>query len=302
MVKKYILSLPFPTETRGITAFSAYNKPLFLFELEACSSSFNYHEGIKWTGEEFDSIIGKILAAWNHDISLLSEKDKDNLESCELFETIAEKYTPVDEILAQIIISSNITVTDNDNLTNLLNEFEKYQITSLQLKLVVKNELDAFDTIYDIICGSDLREINAACEAIYTAVSIKKDEHKEALNSLLRKLSLNVRIRRVQGLSAVINLFHNLFYSDLLSNDKEIIDNLLFGLNHLIEETKLSYNTLKCSTNQCLRLRSSANLLAYIMYKKFENDKEIIAKLQPWKKLSCDLNEFSEVRNKWISI
>lgn len=302
LIKKYILALGFPKETKGVTTFSSYNKPLFLFEIETCSSSINYPDGIKWTVEEFNNIICKILEAWKHDISLLSDKDKDDLENSELFGKIVEKYSSVDDILAQIVISSNIAANDNSNLKELLSEFEKYEITSIQLKLIVKGELDAFDTMYDIICGSDLREINAACEAVYTAVGMQKNEHKEAVVSLLRRLSLNVRIRRPQGLSSVMYLFYNLFYSNLLTEDKEIIDNLLFGLEHLIEETRLDNNTLGCTTNQCLRLRATANLLAYIMYKKYEGNEKITNKLVPWKNLSNDLTEFSEVRNKWINV
>lgn len=302
LIKKYILALGFPKETKGVTTSSSYNKPLFLLELETCSRSINYPEGVKWTFEEFDNIICKILEAWKNDISLLSDKDKDDLDNSELFGKIVEKYSSVDDILAQIVISSNISANDNSNLIELLSEFEKYDIKFIQLKLVVKEDLDAFDTMYDIICGSDLREINAACKAVYTAVGMQKNEHKEAVISLLRRLSLNVRIRRSQGLSSVMYLFYNLFYSDLLTENKEIIDNLLFGLEHLIEETRLANNTLGCTTNQCLRLRATANLLAYIMYKKYEGNEKVTNKLVPWKKLSNDLTEFSEVRNKWISI
>lgn len=147
-----------------------------------------------------------------------------------------------------------------------------------------------------------MNEIKSACDAVYTAVSLKKVEHSEAVRSLLRKLSLVVRVRRTIGLSSVITLFHNLIYSDLVTDDKEIIDNLLFGLEQLIEETKLSNNILGCSTNQCLQLRATANMLAYIMYKKFVGNEMITSRLLPWKELSCDLNEFSEVRNRWISI
>ncbi len=302
LIKKYILSIDFPKEIKGVTVGSVYNKPLFLLELETCSSSSNYPEGVKWTNDEFDSINTKILETWNYDISLFSDKDMEDLENSVFYEKIIEKYSSVDNILSQIIISSKITTNDNTKLLNLLSEFEKYKIPSLQLKLVVKGELVAFDKMYDITCSSDLREINAACKAIYAAVSMKKSEHKESINSLLRKLSLNVRIRRFQGLSSVMHLFYNLFYSDLLNDDKEIMDNLIFGLDYLIEETKLSNNTFACSTNQCLSLRATANLLAYIMYKKFEGNEKITTHLLPWKNLSSDLTEFSEVRNNWISI
>jgi len=302
LIKSYILGLTFPQENKGIVAVSVYSKPLILIELENCSSSYEYPDGIKWTSEEFNCIVTKILDAWKHDISLLSEKDKDDLANSDLFSEIVEKYSSVDDVLAQIIISSDISAKENNTVKSLLSEFEQYNILCIQLKLILNDELSAFDCIYDVICGSDLNEIKSACDAVYTAVNLKKVEHSEAVRSLLRKLSLVVRVRRTIGLSSVITLFHNLIYSDLVTDDKEIIDNLLFGLEQLIEETKLSNNILGCSTNQCLQLRATANMLAYIMYKKFVGNEMITSRLLPWKELSCDLNEFSEVRNQWISI
>ena len=79
-----------------------------------------------------------------------------------------------------------------------------------------------------------------------------------------------------------------------------IIDNLLFGLEHLFVETQLSNNTLEYTTNQCLQLRAASNLLAYALYKRYEEQPEIINRLLAWKNISNDLREFSEVRNEWL--
>ena len=129
---------------------------------------------------------------------------------------------------------------------------------------------------------------------------MKKEQHEEVILELLTKLSLNVRIRRKLGLISVINLFHNLFYSGLMPENDGIIDNLLFGLEHLFVETQLSNNTLECTTNQCLQLRAASNLLAYALYKRYEEQPEIINRLLVWKNISNDLREFSEVRNEWL--
>ena len=77
---------------------------------------------------------------------------------------------------------------------------------------------------------------------------------------------------------------------------------MLFGLEHLIFETELSNDSLGCTTNQCLQLRSAAMSLAYILYEKNQDKPEIIDHLLNWQSLKDDLNEFSEIRNKWLEI
>lgn len=302
LIKQYILSLKIPREQKGVTTVSAYNKPLFLLELETCTCSFDYPEGIRWNDAELDIIVKEILDAWNNDISLLSEREKENFEVSELFARLFDKYKSVDNILSQVIISNNLDPTKHNELLNLLIEFSKYHLPCVQLKLLVNQELDALNNMYDIVCGSNVKEIVAACDAIYTTVSMQKAEHQQVITELLKKLSLNIRIRRKQGLTSVIHLFHNLIYSDLLPICNEIIDNLLFGLEHLIFETELSNDSLGCTTNQCLQLRSAAMSLAYILYEKNQDKPEIIDHLLNWQSLKDDLNEFSEIRNKWLEI
>lgn len=92
------------------------------------------------------------------------------------------------------------------------------------------------------------------------------------------------------------------YYSDLLPNDITIFDNILFGLDCLFEETKLSNNNLDCSVNQCIGLRAAAAGLAYVLYEKNKDNPDICSQLEKWKDLCNDLNEFSEVRNKWCDI
>lgn len=300
LIKKYILSLKMPREQKGVTTISAYNKPLLLLELETCTCSFDYSEGIKWNDQELAAITEEIAGAWANDISLLSEREKENLEDSELFGRLYNKYKSVDHILSKVILSVGVESAKHENLTALVSEFEKYNLPCLQLRLLVNNELDALNDMYDVICGSDLQEIVAACNALYTTISMKKEQHEEVVLELLTKLSLNIRIRRKLGLTSVINLFHNLFHSGLMPESNAIIDNLLFGLEHLFVETQLSNNTLDCSTNQCLQLRASSNLLAYALYKRYEDQPEITNRLLPWKNIGNDLREFSEVRNEWL--
>lgn len=68
--------------------------------------------------------------------------------------------------------------------------------------------------------------------AIYTLMSLKKSEYTDSCLDLLRKVSFNIRVRRIQGLISIIYLMHNLIYSDLLPDDVTILDNMLFGLDY----------------------------------------------------------------------
>ena len=86
------------------------------------------------------------------------------------------------------------------------------------------------------------------------------------------------------------------------SADKVCLDNILFGLDYLFEETKLSNNDLECSVNQCIGLCAAATSLAYILYEKNKDNPDVCSKLERWKNLSNDLTEFSEVRNKWCDL
>ena len=63
-----------------------------------------------------------------------------------------DKYKSVDNILSQVIVSSNLDVSNHGNLAKLLSEFGEFHIPCVQLKLLVDNELDAFNDMYDIVC------------------------------------------------------------------------------------------------------------------------------------------------------
>ena len=86
------------------------------------------------------------------------------------------------------------------------------------------------------------------------------------------------------------------------SADKVCLDNILFGVDYLFEETKSSNNDLECSVNQCIGLRAAATSLAYILYEKNKDNPDVCSELERWKNLSNDLTEFSEVRNKWCDL
>ena len=93
------------------------------------------------------------------------------------------------------------------------------------------------------------------------------------------------------------NELGNVFYKKING-----IDNLLFGLDHLADETKLSENAFNYSINQCISLRAAANSLAYIMHQKYSSRSNVYKSLKKWEIISRDMNEFSEVRNKWLDI
>jgi len=208
----------------------------------------------------------------------------------------------VDDILAKVLVSNSLEIKRRDSIIKLITDFESYDIPCIQLRILLDDHAKVFDEIYTDICGTNKDKIHAACNAVYTLMSLKKAEHAGPSLELLQKVSFNIRVRRKQGLIFIINLMHNLIYSDLLPNDNIVLDNMLFGLDRLFEETKLCNNNLDCSTNQCISLRAASTNLAYILYEANKDNPDICSRLEKWKNLRDDLTEFSEVRNKWCDL
>ena len=302
LLKKYIFNLSIPKKQKGITVGSMYDMPLFFMELKYCTYSVDNSKGIKWSSEDIITIVKKISETWENDkIALLSYNESD-FEREEVSDELFEKYKNVDNILAKVIISNNSEIKDKALIQKLAMDFESLNIPCIQLRILLNDDNKAFDEIYADICGTNKDKIYAACNAIYTLMSLKKSEYTDSCLDLLRKVSFNIRVRRIQGLISIIYLMHNLIYSDLLPDDITLLDNMLYGLDYLFEETKLSNNNLNCSVNQCIGLRAAATNLAYILYEKNKDNPDVCSKLEKWKDLCNDLTEFSEVRNSWCDL
>lgn len=302
LLKNYILNLNIPKKQKGVTVSSVYTMPLFFMELRYCTYSVDNSKGIKWNSDDILTIVKKITESWENDKSVLLSYDKSDFGRKELLEELFDKYKNVDAILAKVLISNGSKLKNKEPIQKLVEEFEAFNISCIQLNVLLNDDIKAFEEIYSDICGIDTDRIYAACNAIYTLMSLRKKEYTEYCIDLLRKVSLNIRIRRKQGLNLIINLIHNLIYSDLLPKDITILDNIMFGLEALFEETKLSNNDLDYSTNQCISLRASATNLAYILFESNKDNPDICAKLKKWNDLCNDLTEFSEVRNKWSDL
>lgn len=78
---------------------------------------------------------------------------------------------------------------------------------------------------------------------------------------------------------------------------------IYYMMRYLRGDTTLLIYVLKLITSWLYQRNAKLyNRFGYIMYKKYEGNEKITNKLVPWKNLSNDLTEFSEVRNKWINV
>lgn len=301
LLKKYILNISIPKIQKGIHVASVYKMPLFFMELKYCTYSVNNADGLQWTSEEILTIVEKISEALESDKAVYLSYRENEHGKKDVFRELFEKYNNVDDILTKVLISNNEIINDKNSIQKLAAELESIGIPCVQLRILFNDDNEAYDEIYTHICGTNNDEILSACNAIYTLMSINK-ENNDLCIELLKKISINVRIRRSQGLVHIIYLMHDLIYSNLMPNNSIIIDNIIFGLKCLFEETKLSNNDLGYSVNQCINLRAAATNLAYIIYETNPNNTALCSELEQWKALKDDLSEFAEVRNKWCDI
>lgn len=301
LIKEYILSLEIPKQNKGITFHSNGNKPLLLLELAWCTNTFGNKNALKWTSDEIKILLDKIIDSWDNDKQFLMNKDEHKFVS-DIADIVYDKYDSLDNVVSQMLISNELYFDDRDTILKLVKDLQTFGLPYVQLKILIEKDIRDFNEIYNIICGNDEEKIISTCDTIYTLTSMKEKNYESEIIKLLEKLSYIIRTRRTPGLTSIMYLMHNLIYSDLLPDNASILDNILFGLDCLLEETKLDNNALKLTVNQCISLRVAANSLAYIIFKKHTDRNDICEHLLPWKEISNDLSEFSEVRNKWLDI
>ena len=298
-LKEYVLSLKIPREKNNGISIRVTDEPIFLLELLQCTYDPDTNCGIKWSKTEIDDIINEIVDAWNNDKRYLYSKSDAVLgsEKCEL---VKRKYQSLDDVVTTVLSSNKEYDCKNGIIKTLCEELKDCGLPYLQLYIICNKEVDttiAFDLLCDKLCSSDISIIRNACNTIYN-ICKKSIEYIDTI-AIIERVSLHLKMRRYQGLNDIIILIHNLIYSDVFPENNDILENILFGLEQMEYETRLSVNEFNCSTNRCISLRSNAMLLANTIYNKY-NSETIRSRLSVWKSVSEDLTEFSEVRNNWI--
>ncbi len=298
-MKQYIFSLKIPREkSNGIHAQGS-PEPMFLLEILFCTYDHLTRTGIKWSVDDIDKIIAEVSDAWNNDKQYLQENLNSDL-TAEKQKIIRKKYQSLDEVLSTVLSSNEEYDYKNDTLKALYEDLNKYGLPYLQLYIMYSNELDvtnAFDLLLDKLCSSNPVDIRNACDTIY---SICKNQMEAIdITTLIEQVSFLVKMRKYQGLNAILILIHNLLYSNLFPESERALNNIIFGLEKLEYETRLDINDFHHSTNQCIYLRCNAMSLSCMIYNKYDTE-SIRNRLSVWKSVSEDLSEFSEVRNNWI--
>lgn len=299
-LKEYVLSLKIPREENSGISTRGTDEPIFLLELLQCTYNSDTNCGIKWSKTEIDDIINEIVDAWNNDKRYLYSKSDAFLysEKCEL---VKRKYQSLDDVVTTVLSSNKEYDCKNVTVKTLCEELKDCGLPYLQLYIMCNKEVDtaiAFDLLCDKLCSSDISIIRNACNTIYN-ICKKSIEYIDII-AIIERVSLHLKMRSYQGLNEIIILIHNLIYSNMFpENNDDILENILFGLEQMEYETRLSVNEFNCSTNRCISLRSNAMLLANTIYNKYTSE-TIRSRLLVWKSVSEDLTEFSEVRNNWI--
>ena len=301
LIKEYIISLGVNEQGKNIEITNFENNAPMLSELRWCTYSFDNTKGVKWNTGEINVIIKLIVEEWNN-AKKFFENENEYSHIINLAENVRKKYQLIDSVLSNVLLSNNLEFDDTELLREFIIELKKYNIPNMLLRILLDNDISAFDDINDVICDIDENNIASMCMIIKTLIELNRDEHRDAVLNLLEHISFLIRVRRKEGLISFIYLMHNLIYKDIMPQGNVIIDNLIFGLNHLIYETEPQNNTLNCSINQCISLRAAGNSLAYILFKKYHNNINININncVYKWKEISKDLQEFSEVRNMWL--
>lgn len=325
----FLVSLPHPCEVDPVSLFKDYvakeRFPLqktktekgvsmtggdipFCHELIGATKRPLSEKGIDWSEQEALDLFHRLLEWWDSDKEF-TKKDSDTKLFGSIGGEFKKRFANLTRILNQVVIPRlSPEASIKEELERLLNELSEYDIKCVatraaSLCVFPEQKQDIFDKIELAILSKEEEKITDAYNAIYQIFVLHNtNKIAEIPIDICSYVELPIRWRRP------INLIHAMrFGISILSNfpetiTEELLCGMLFGLESLIEETSLESHLSSMETVKRLDERALAVSLAHSLHNYYlRKDLPIPETLQKWRSISDDVEEFADIRNKWIN-
>ena len=191
-------------------------------------------------------------------------------------------------------------------LNRLLKELSEYDVPCVAtyaaiLYLFPEQKQVILDKIETAILSKQEEKIRDGYNAIYQIFILRKTNKIEDIPAgIWAYIALPIKWRClpniVNALDAEIRILNN--FSEALTD--ELLNNIIFGLGCLIEETSLQNQQSAIDIAKRLDIRAFAASLACTLYKYYlKKNSPIPEPLEKWKSVCSDIDEFSDIRNQW---
>ena len=308
LFKDYIAKEKFPIQKtkaeNGVSMTGGYIP--FCYELVYATKTPLSDKGIDWSEQEACDIFARLLEWWDADKEFI-KKDNNTHSLGQIGDEFKKRFANLARILECVVISRLSPQTPIKNeLNRLLNELSEYGVPCVatyaaSLYLFPEQTQVVFDKIVTSILSKQEEKIMDGYNAIYQIFILHKTNKIEDIPaSILAYIASPIKWRCLPNIVNALNAGNRILNNFPESLTDELLNNIIFGLGCLIEETSLQNQQSAMDIAKRLDIRAIAASLACTLYKYYLKKKLPIPEpLEKWKSVCSDIDEFSDIRNQW---
>lgn len=321
------LDLPHPNSVKVEQLYSNYLRQL-KFPIVGKSKSFpisggmcvscseliggaKHLEKIGWAPSDAKELFDKILTWWIADKQFL-ENGKDHQSFMSRHDEMKSKFYKGIIVLCQAVfpyISEDFLNTHEVEVESFITEMRilNLPVSELESAYMLRRQNKAeqyLSSILDDVSSSDDLIASRGILALTRLVNPKSRRQAQAFDysKALSPVVEVIKWRKVPALAAALANF-KVICKYPLEEWRTQLDDVLFGLKFLIEESSLLNDKSQIHELDRLYIRRFAAGLAGELYRYFKSEgKPIPAVLQMWESVCRSDNEFAEIRNQWVAI
>jgi hypothetical protein len=308
LFKEYVLKEKFPIQKikaeKGISITSG-DIP-FCHELVGATKSPFTDKGIDWSEQEAVGIFERLLEWWDADKEFI-KKDNDTHLFGSVGDEFKKRFSNLSRILKHVVIPRLSAQTSiKEKLSRLLKELFEYDVPCVasyaaSLYILPEQRQVIFDKIDTAILSKEGKKIKDGYNAIYQIFILHNaNKISEIPKSIWLYIVSPIKWRCFPNLFNAMNSAIRTLNSfpDMITD--ELMNNIIFGLGCLIEETSSQNQQSSIDIAKRLDIRALSASLASALYKYYsKKDSPIPETLQKWRSICSDINEFSDIRNQW---
>lgn len=308
LFKEYVSKEKFPIQkTKAEKGISMTDGDIpFCHELIGATKRPLSDKGIDWSEQEAVGIFERILEWWDADKEFIKKDNNTHLFGS-VDDEFKKRFYNLTRILNHVIIPRLLPqVSIKEELNRLLNELSKYDIPCVathaaSLCIFPEQRLDVFGKIELAILSKQEKKIRDGYNAIYQIFVLHNtNKITEIPSDIWSYIVSPIRWRHYQSLINAMRLSISILNNFPETIMEESLYDILFGLNSLIEETSLQNRQSAMDIDKRLVVRSLAASLTYTLYNYYlKKELPIPEIIEKWRSICSDIEEFSDIRNKW---
>jgi len=308
LFKAYTAKQEFPIQKRKTEkGISITNGDIpFCRELIGATKGPLSEKGIDWSEQEAIDLFCRLLEWWDADKEF-TKKDNDT-EFFSVSDEFKKRFTKLTRILNQFVIPRlSPAASIREELQRLLNELSEYDIKCVathaaSLRVFPEQKQEVLNKIEVAILSKEKEQIQDGYNAIHQILLLHQtNKIGDIPFDICSYVELPIRWRCPTNLIDAMRFGIRILSDFPDTTTEKLLCGMLFGLEALIEETRLEGELSSMETVKHLDVRALAVSLAYALYKYYiRKGLPIPETLRKWRSISEDLEEFADVRNKWI--